>query len=419
MLRAALVLAVALFAAPAGTAAPPATGYTAKVTVAAPTRLDWTFAVTSQSLADPPAKLSGADYDPKKQSYDLFLPERKDPKKPIPALVWVSASDDAAGWRVFETLCKDKGVAFIGVRNAGNDVPPPKRVRIVLDCLDDVRRQVPLDADRTYIGGFSGGARVACAVAFALPEYFGGVIPVCAAGEMREEPWLRHRAIDRLGAALVTGADDFNRGEVDAWKGPMWKGIGVRTKVWVEAGHGHTMPPPATIADVLKWLDEDAPRRAALAKQSPASRATPGGAPTREEDAKAVFAEAQQLLGAKPTMHRGLMLLKGASARWPDLAVGKAALKLLQEYDAKTDRPWEAADLAEQRTQIAAEARGLGDYALNGIPAGSQYEKQRPDMARRAIDLWGVLIGDAPDSPLGKEGKKVVAELEPLARKKK
>ena len=236
---------------------------------------------------------------------------------------------------------------------------------------------------------------------------------------MRDEPWLRHRAIDRLSAALVTGADDFNRGEVEAWKGTMWKGIGVRTKVWVEAGHGHTMPPPATIADVLKWLDEDAPRRAAFAKKAPASRANPDGALTREEGAKAILDEAKQMLVNKATMHRGLMLLKGAAARWPDLATGKAALKLLQEYDAKKERPWEDDDIAEQRKQIAAEARGLGEYALNGIPAGSNYEKQKPDIAKRAIDLWGVLIADAPDSPLGKEGKKLVAELEPLARKKK
>ena len=59
------------------------------------------------------------------------------------------------------------------------------------------------------------------------------------------------------------------------------------------------------------------------------------------------------------------------------------------------------------RKQIAAEARGLGDYALNGIPAGSQYAKEKPDIARRAIDLWGVLIKDDPNSPLGKEGKEV------------
>jgi pimeloyl-ACP methyl ester carboxylesterase len=410
--------ALALGLSLAAVAAPPAPGYTAKVSVVGPTRLDWTFAVTSQSLADPPAKLTGDGYDSAKQTYELFVPPRKDAKRPLPAILFISAGDEPAGWKSFEKVCKDRGIVFVGVRGAGNSVPPPKRVRVALDCFDDARRQIPLDPDRTYVSGFSGGARIACAVAFALPEYFGGVIPVCAAGELREESWLRHRLTDRLGAALVTGETDFNRGEVERWKGTTWKDTGVRTRVWVQPKMGHAMPPAATLAEAAKWLDDDAPRRAAAAKKSPASRAAPSAARTREEDAKALFDEAKRMLADQATTYRGLMLLKGAAARWPDLATGKAALKLLREYDAKKERPWEGDDVAEQRKQIAAEARGLGDYALNGIPPGSPYEKERPAAAKRATDLWGVLIQDAPNSALGKEGKKWVAELEPLTKKK-
>jgi dienelactone hydrolase len=278
MIRPACALAFALAFSFAANAAPPAPGYTAKAAVAGPTRIDWTFAVSNRSLADPPAKLTGDGYDSAKQSYELFVP--------LPAILFVSAGDEPAGWKSFEKVCKDRGFAFIGVRGAGNNVPPPKRVRVVLDCFDDARRQLPLDPDRTYAYGFSGGARIACAIAFALPEYFGGVIPVCAAGQLREEPWLRHRLTDRLSAALVTGESDFNRGEVERWKATTWKDTGVRTRVWVQPKMGHAMPPAATLAEAVKWLDDDAHRRAALAKKSPASRAVPSGAPTREEDAK-------------------------------------------------------------------------------------------------------------------------------------
>ena len=417
MLRIACALAFVVCAVQLSSAAPP-TGYTAKVTVGAPTRLDWTFAVSNQSLADPPAKLTGDGFDSAKQTYELFVPERKDPKKPAPAILFISAGDEPSGWKAFEKTCKDNGFVFIGVRGAGNNVPPPKRVRIVLDCFDDVRKQIPLDPDRTYVSGFSGGARIACAVGFALPEYFGGTIPICAGGDLREEPWLRHRAIDRLSCALVTGEADFNRGEVERWKGTMWKDIGIRTRVWTQAKMGHALPPSATLTEAVKWLDEGANQRASSAKKSPGSRATPDGVLAREENAKALFDEAKQLLGDKQTMHRGLMLLKGAAGRWPDLVSGKSALKLLQEYDAKKDRPWEDDDIAEQKKQIAAEARGLSDYVLNGIPAGSPYEKQKPLFAQRAISLWDVIVADAPSSLLGKEGKKWVADLEPLTKKK-
>jgi len=401
----------------AAVAAPPPPGYSAKVSVSAPTRIDWTFLVSNRSVAEPPADLVGKDYDSTKQTYELFVPARKDTKKPLPAIVFVSAGNEPAGWKAFESVCKDKGFVFIGVRGAGNGVDGPRRVRIILDCLDDVRRQIPLDPDRTYTTGISGGGRIACALAFTIPEYFGGMIPLCAGGDLRDEQWLRFRANDRLSAALITGESDFNRGEVERWKGPMWKELGIRTKVWTQPKMGHTIPPAATLAEAVAWLDEGASTRAALAKKAPASRAAPDAVLSRADAAKALLKEGQDLLAVRATEYRGLMTVKGVSERWPDTEAGKAARKLLESYETKKEKPWEAEDIAELRKQFTAEARALGDYALNGIPAGSPYEKERPAMAKRSIELWSALIGDAPNSDLAKEGKKRLAELEALSKK--
>ena len=71
----------------AGAAPPP--GYHAKVAVSAPTRLDWTFALSNQSLPAPPADWT-PDYDATKQSYELFVPARKDPKAALPVVLFVS-----------------------------------------------------------------------------------------------------------------------------------------------------------------------------------------------------------------------------------------------------------------------------------------------------------------------------------------
>ncbi|MCE9565272.1 MAG: hypothetical protein K8U57_24835 [Planctomycetes bacterium] len=415
-----LVLAVffAFATALVASAAPPPPGYSGKVSVSAPTRLDWTFLVSNQSLADPPATMLAKDYDSTKQTYELFVPMRKDAKKPAPAIVFISAGDEPAGWKAFESVCKDKGFVFIGVRGAGNGVDGPKRVRIILDCLDDVRKQIPLDPDRTYTSGISGGGRIACVLAFALPEYFGGMIPLCAGGDMRDEQWLRFRAADRLSAALITGETDFNRGEVERWKGPMWKELGIRTKVWTQSKMGHTIPPAATLTEAVAWLDEAADTRASLAKKFPASRAASDAVPSRVDAAKALLKEGQDLLAVPTMQYRGLMTVKGVSERWPDTDPGKGARKLLLSYEEKKEKPWEAEDIAELRKQFIAEAKSVGDYALNGIPAGSPYEKEKPGFAKRAIELWGALIGDSPNSELAKEGKKRVAELEALLKKK-
>ncbi|MFM8275265.1 MAG: hypothetical protein ACKODX_23430, partial [Gemmata sp.] len=74
MTRALSAVALALLAAAGARAAPPAPGYSAKVSVSGPTRLDWTFVLSKQSLADPPAKMLGDGYDSARQSYELFVP---------------------------------------------------------------------------------------------------------------------------------------------------------------------------------------------------------------------------------------------------------------------------------------------------------------------------------------------------------
>jgi len=233
---------------------------------------------------------------------------------------------------------------------------------------------VPIDPDRTYLSGFSGGGRMACGIAFALPEHFGGVLP--------------------LGAGGI------------AWP---WFGT-------VHTFARMPMPPAATLTEAVKWLDEGKVRRTIAAKKFPTTRSSATSTPTREEFAKAVLEEGRTLLDDRATLHRGLMQLKGVYERWPDTDSGKAALKTLTEYEAKPQKPWEADDAAELRKQVLAEARSLGDYAVNGVPAGSPYEKSRPMMAAKAIQLWEALLDDDPKAEYAKDGRKALAELRPLAK---
>ena len=179
------------------------TGYQKEVSVRQATRLDWTFALSNQSLAAPPAEwLPG--YDSTQQRYELFVPgspqtagkkPSKTTAKPkqvkaaavrnaLPLVLFISPGDQPAGWAQWQPVCTQQGIAFASPFDAGNNTPLPKRVRIVLDVLDDLRQRYAIDPDRTYIAGFSGGGRTACGIGFALPELFGGVVPVCAAGDL-------------------------------------------------------------------------------------------------------------------------------------------------------------------------------------------------------------------------------------------
>ena len=393
-------------------AAAPLPGYHAKIAVATPTRLDWTFTLSNRSLVEPPADWT-PDYDATKQTYELFVPPRKDPKAALPVILFVSPSNAPMGWKSFEKICKEQGFLFIGPHGAGNDCPPRKRVRIVLDALDDVRRNFPVDADRTYITGFSGGGRIACIVAFALPDLFGGAMPICASGDLREESWLRHRVMDRLSVALLTGQNDFNRGEVERLRGPYLTAVGVRTKVWTQPNLGHGVPGDKTLAEALKWLDEGLTKRQELAKSYPASRTLGDAAPSRADMAKALLDEGKKKMAKSETVYAGLMLVQGCFQRWPDLPAGNEAKEILFNFEAKPNKPWELEDLAEQRKFLVAKARALDAYASGDLP--NQYLKMRQDMARQAAEMWKQIVADGPDTDAGREGKKRIPELEKLA----
>lgn len=393
--------------------AAPRTGYHASVAVEKPTRLDWVFAVSNQSPAQAPADWLPSDYDSAKQTYELYVPARRDAKKLLPAILFISAGPEPGGWKAFQTTCQSKGILFAGPRGAGNECAGKQRVRIILDVLDDLRRNYPVDPDRTYLAGFSGGGRIACVLGFALPELFGGIMPICAGGELRDEPWLRHRLMDRLSIAFITGTADFNRGEVERLRGPFFQDIGVRTKVWTQPGLGHGLPNDKTIQEAVRWLDDGAPRRDALAKKYPASRQANSDNGNRESNARTLLAEGKKRTEAKESLYSGLMLLQGVMQRWPDLSAGEEAKKILLEYENKTDKPWEKDDLAEQRRTLIAQAKALDAYASGDLAA--QYVKLRPEMAKQAMRLWQQVLADGPTTPAGKEAAKRIPALEKLA----
>ncbi len=116
---------------------------------------------------------------PPRDATNWFAPKGYQASKAWPLIVFVSAGDQPAGWNNWKPVCEKEGVFFCSPFAAGNPVPAGQRTRIILDMLDDVRRNFRIDPEQTYLSGFSGGARMACAIGFALPEYFGGIAPVC------------------------------------------------------------------------------------------------------------------------------------------------------------------------------------------------------------------------------------------------
>ena len=407
----AALLGVALLLAPAGlaTAAPK------KMQVKAATRIDWTFVLGNRSLAKPPADWL-AGYDSTKQEYDLAVPAKLKADQPVGLVLFINAGAGPAGLGSFESVCNEKGLLFASPYNAGNNVDQKKRVRLVLDVLDDVRRRYKIDPDRTYIGGFSGGARIACGIGYALPEYFGGTIPVCAVNDVRDETWLRHRVKDRLSLALITGESDFNRAEVERLWGPIFRDSGIRTRVFLSPKMGHAIPPAKEMTAVVAWLDEDVKRRRDLAKEFPTSRA--GDEPmTREALAEAFLSEGKKRLNDPDQLFPGLMQIQGVMERFAGLESAGEAKKLLLEYDAKGEKPWELKDLNERRRLLLATARALYEYTSG--PLSKELERDRVAKAKEAIQLWQLIEKDGAGTKAEVEAKERIPALQKIVAKEK
>ena len=76
--------------------------------------------------------------------------------------------------------------------------------------------------------------------------------------------------------ALLTGENDFNRGEVERLRGPLLKDMGVRTRWWEQPGLGHAMPNEKLLGEAVKWLEDDVEHRRKLARRTTRRFTLPG-----------------------------------------------------------------------------------------------------------------------------------------------
>jgi hypothetical protein len=384
-------------------------GHYPNVKVTQETDLDWVYSFANQSPKEVPARVLG-EYDSTKQSYELFVPAKYDARKSWPVVLFVSPGNRAGGFAQWKTVFQKEGIIFASPHQAGNGTPTPKRVRIVMDVLAELRRKFNVDADRTYISGFSGGGRIASAIAFALPEYFGGVIPVCAGGDLRGEPMLRHRVKDRLSIAHLTGVNDFNRGEVERMRHTMFSYLGYREKTWVQPRLGHGIPNATSFAQAFQWLEDAVDDRRKLAKRYPVSSLQKSI--SREEWAKLLLEEGKDRLKNKDTLYSGLMQLHAIQTRWFDLPQATEAKIILAEYQDAKDQSWAKQDVDEQRAFLIARAKGVDAYGSGDLP--KQYEGQRKSMLQAAINLWKDVVQDGQDKTAVKEAKARIPKLQKL-----
>jgi hypothetical protein len=373
----------------------PPTGFQSEVKIKRPTRLDWEFVASGFG---PKAAQLPSTFDSRQQRFQLFVPRTYDAKRAWPLVAFISPGDAPLGWRYWQKLCEQHDLLFCAPYAAGNNCPPGQRVRIVLDMLDQVRRDYRIDPEHTYLTGFSGGGRMACTIAFALPEYFSGVIPICGTNPLNKLDYLRHRVHDRLSVALVTGERDFNRVENEKYMFPMLRDLGIRCRLWVVPKMGHAVPGPEVLDEVRKWIDEDLPRRKQDLAKRPTLACPPDDAMTPSKLAARLLGAAEADLKDDERVWRGVSLLRGLAARWPRTAPAEKArtlLKTLQEDKRRLGLAGEQGG-KDERTYLRAQARALESVGRTAL----------------ALRAWQMLAERHADAPEGREAQAAVQRLE-------
>ena len=142
------------------------------------------------------------------------MPESYAPDSGWGALVWVSPTPfGGTAWPEMHRLLAERKLLWIGANRAGNPRPTRDRYFLALDAAHHVTELYDLSPERIYVGGYSGGGRIAGGLSIHYPEVFhGGLWTMgCAWYEALPVP-------DRPGRRWTVGFDPPSRSTLDTAK---------------------------------------------------------------------------------------------------------------------------------------------------------------------------------------------------------
>jgi predicted esterase len=187
--------------------------------------------------------------DDESQSYALYLPSDYTPDRPWNLLL---AFHPSARGQIFVEKYRAAAERFgyiVAASNNSRNGSWDVTTRAVRAVSRDVGRRFTVDAQRVYLTGHSGGARVAMEVALG-PNEIAGVI-ASSAGFPDAEP----RRTVKFPVFATAGTDDFNYLEMR------------RLDATLTSPHylavfdgGHTLPPDGVANEALEWLELQAVR---------------------------------------------------------------------------------------------------------------------------------------------------------------
>lgn len=385
-------------------------GNNPRVRVQLEPRLDWTFPLPLAVQATTPREFML--HDSSQTIYQLWVPRTYRHAVPHPAVVFVSSKPVPEELLAFDALCRKYDMLFAVAYNGGDLAHPALRMRLTLDVLDDLRRRMNIDTDRLYVGGASEGAKTACDLAFAYPEFVGGVFAIGGASSPRPEPWMRDRMNARLSVAVITGEFDPARREIEVIRFPVLRDLGARTRLWIVPRQTNVLPVAAILEDAFLWMEAARGIRRAQMITAPTLRVNDGSAPIADLWASAMVDEAAARLKDRRLEESGILQLEGIMRRWRGSDAAMRAAKLLEEHDAKAKVKWKQLYDRKQLQFAYLEAKSLDQFL--SLPLAPRDLLRKPVLLQELLALWEQVERAGEDTNEGKEATKRLAALRKL-----
>ncbi len=115
------------------------------------------------------------------KSYALYLPNNYNFKNKYPIIVFFdSHAGGAAPLNLYKNLAEKYQYILVGSNDSKNGLQSDSYSQIITQLFSDIKTRISIDSMRIYVGGFSGGARVAGMVPALIPNIQG--IIACGAG---------------------------------------------------------------------------------------------------------------------------------------------------------------------------------------------------------------------------------------------
>jgi hypothetical protein len=190
-------------------------------------------------------------------TYALFLPPQYKSEKPCPILIlFAPGGNGMVPVTLFRSEAASNGFIIAGSNNSKNGMTFEQTTAVYRKMLADLTSRFTIEKKAVYLGGFSGGSRVAGAVA--ITE--GGVAGVvgCGAGL----PAINRKPVGRFSYLALVGNQDFNYTEMHQLD-KMLESSGYQHHLLVFEGI-HQWPPKELIPDIFTWLRFDAMRQQAI-----------------------------------------------------------------------------------------------------------------------------------------------------------